>query len=112
MLGDASGALGALERSEAAIEASEEADRVRPIVSFFDRARLAGEQGLCYVRLRRFDDARAASTPASPGSTPPPRSALVSSQDLLLSTFGRGRSSRPAGRPAKHCASPPGSGRH
>ena len=31
-----------------------------PIVSFFDRARLAGEQGLCYVRLRRFDDAKAA----------------------------------------------------
>ena len=30
------------------------------IVSFFDHARLAGEQGLCYVRLRRFDDAKAA----------------------------------------------------
>jgi tetratricopeptide (TPR) repeat protein len=60
MRGDASGALDALERSEAAIAATEEADRVRPIVSFFDRARLAGEQGLCYVRLRRFDDAKAA----------------------------------------------------
>jgi tetratricopeptide (TPR) repeat protein len=35
-------------------------DRARPIVSFFDRARLAGEQGLCYVRLRRFDDAKVA----------------------------------------------------
>ena len=60
MRGDASGALDALESSQAAIEATEEADRVRPIVSFFDQARLAGEQGLCYVRLRRFDDAKAA----------------------------------------------------
>ena len=33
---------------------------MRPIVSFFGQARLAGEQGLCYVRLRRFDDARTA----------------------------------------------------
>jgi tetratricopeptide (TPR) repeat protein len=60
MLGDASGALNALEHSEAAIEATEDTDGVRPIVSFFDRARLAGEQGLCYVRLRRFDDAKTA----------------------------------------------------
>ena len=60
MLGDANGALGALERSQDAIEATEDADRTRPIVSFFDQARLAGEQGLCYVRLRRFDDAKAA----------------------------------------------------
>jgi tetratricopeptide (TPR) repeat protein len=60
MLGDANGALNALERSQAAIEATEDAGRVRPIVSFFDHARLAGEQGLCYVRLRRFDDAKAA----------------------------------------------------
>ena len=60
MLGDAKGALDALERSEAAIETVEEAGRARPIVSFFDRARLAGEQGLCYVRLRRFDAAKAA----------------------------------------------------
>jgi tetratricopeptide (TPR) repeat protein len=60
MRGDASGALDALESSQAAIESTEEADRVRPIVSFFDQARLAGEQGLCYVRLRRFDDAKAA----------------------------------------------------
>ena len=54
------GRLNALERSQAAIEATEDAGRVRPIVSFFDHARLAGEQGLCYVRLRRFDDAKAA----------------------------------------------------
>jgi tetratricopeptide (TPR) repeat protein len=60
MLDDANGALGALERSQDAIEATEDADRTRPIVSFFDQARLAGEQGLCYVRLRRFDDAKAA----------------------------------------------------
>jgi tetratricopeptide (TPR) repeat protein len=60
MRGDASGALDALESSQAAIEATEDADHVRPIVSFFDHARLAGEQGLCYVRLRRFDDAKAA----------------------------------------------------
>jgi tetratricopeptide (TPR) repeat protein len=58
MLGDANGALNALERSQAAIEATEDTGRVRPIVSF-DHARLAGEQGLCYVRLRRFDDAKA-----------------------------------------------------
>jgi Flp pilus assembly protein TadD len=60
MLGDAKGALAALERSEGAIETVEEADHARPIVSFFDRARLAGEQGMCYVRLRRFDAAKAA----------------------------------------------------
>jgi tetratricopeptide (TPR) repeat protein len=60
MLGDATGALAALERSDGAIETVEEADRARPIVSFFNRARLAGEQGLCYLRLRRFDTAKAA----------------------------------------------------
>jgi tetratricopeptide (TPR) repeat protein len=60
MLGDAKGALDALERSEGAIETVGNADHARPIVSFFDRARLAGEQGMCYVRLRRFDAAKAA----------------------------------------------------
>jgi tetratricopeptide (TPR) repeat protein len=60
MLDDAKGALSALERSQGAIESTEDADRARPIVSFFDHARLAGEQGMCYVRLRRIDDAKGA----------------------------------------------------
>src|SRR4029450_7771066 len=60
MVGDASGALDALDRSDGIIETVEEADHARPIVSFFDRARLAGEQGLCFVRLRRVDRAQRA----------------------------------------------------
>jgi tetratricopeptide (TPR) repeat protein len=48
----------------------DDADRRRPRVTFYDSRRLAGEQGICLIRLKRSVDARAALEPALAALTP------------------------------------------
>ena len=83
-----------------------------PIVSFFDRARLAGEQGLCYVRLRRFDDAKAAFQTglARLDASSKIRARLLTG--LATVHVRQGEIEQACRTAAKHCASPPGPGRH
>jgi tetratricopeptide (TPR) repeat protein len=51
--------LEAFEKAGNAFKRQEKAP-LRPRAEFFDPGRLAGERGLCYIRLARFDDAQVA----------------------------------------------------
>ena len=62
-LEDEPGCLNALDTGEAALESPDDED-ARPIVPFFDRARLAGERGLNHLRLGQPDRAAMTMTTA------------------------------------------------